>query len=207
MLKALLLSILLFPVMGFAEDFTAGKDFEVLESASPKSSNQVKVTEFFSYGCPWCYRLEPNLEKWVAQQGNTIKFNRVPVVFKPDWGFYAKAYYASHLLGLGDKLNPVLFKTIQIDKTPLNSNEAMINFFISQGVDKDIAESAFTHSTTIDMKVGESNGLMAKYRVNAVPALIVNGQYKIDLQMAKSEERLFKILDYLVAQTKAGKTA
>lgn len=57
------------------------------------------------------------------------------------------------------------------------------------------------------MKVGESNGLMAKYRVNAVPALIVNGKYKIDLQMAKTEDRLFKILDYLVAQSKAGKAA
>lgn len=128
MFKALLLSILLVPVLCFAEDFTAGKDFEVLDSSAKTATNQIKVTEFFSYGCPWCYRLEPNLEKWVAQQGSAIKFNRVPVVFKPDWGFYAKAYYASHLLGLGDKLNPVLFKAIQLDKTPLNSNEAMVNF-------------------------------------------------------------------------------
>lgn len=125
------------------------------------------------------------------------------MVFNKEWIYYAKAYYTAELLGLGIKLNPLLFRAIQTDKQPLNSNQSMIDFFIAQGVDKETAESAFSHSTTIDMKVSEANALMSNYHVNAVPAIVINNLYKTDLQMAQGEERLFKILDYLVA--KAGK--
>lgn len=44
---------------------------------------------------------------------------------------------------------------------------------------------------------------MARYQINAIPAMVVNNQFKTDLQMAQTEERLFAIMDYLV--TKAGK--
>jgi thiol:disulfide interchange protein DsbA len=188
--------------MAFAETFVAGKDYEVINDAfKPVSGNQVAVMEFFSFGCPWCYRVEPSLTNWVKKQEGRIALTRIPVVFKKDWGYYAKAYYAAELLGLSDKLNPLLFKAIQTDKLPLNSDQAMIDFFVAQGVDKETAESAFTHSTTIDMKVSEGSAIMAKYHVNAVPAFVINKQYKTDLQMAQGEDRLFKIMDFLIAKS------
>ncbi|WP_131782114.1 thiol:disulfide interchange protein DsbA/DsbL [Legionella gresilensis] len=201
MLKRLLVLFLLFPMFAQAENFVIGKDYEVIKSAVPTKNTKVTVTEFFSFGCPWCYRIESNVEQWVRQQNDNIQFIRVPVVFNKDWSYYAKAYYTAELLNLSDKLNPLLFKAIQVDKASLNNNQAMINFFIKQGVDKETVESAFMHSPTVDMKINKGNAKMTAYHINVVPSFVVNGQYKTDLQMAQNEERLVKILNFLVNQT------
>lgn len=189
---------------GFAETFVAGKDYEVLKSCPDETTKKplVSVTEFFSFGCPWCYRIEPTVNKWLVGQEKKIHFKRIPVVFNKEWIYYAKAFYATDLLNVGSKLNPLLFKAIQTDKKLLNNNQAMIDFFVAEGVDKETAESAFIHSTTVDMKVQEGNVIMGKLHINAVPAFVVNHQYKTDLQMAKGEKRLFQIIDYLVAKSK-----
>lgn len=205
MLKRLVTIIaLIIPLISFAEEFVAGKDYELINNAEVNPvTNTIAVTEFFSYGCPWCYKIEPTLANWIKQQGKSIQFSRVPVVFNKDWIIYAKAYYTAQLLGLDAKLNPLLFKTIQDKNAPsLKTNQAMIDFFTAQGVDPEMARSAFEHSTTVDMQIGEGNLLMSRYHVNGVPAVVINNQYKTDLQMANGEERLIKILNFLMEKTK-----
>ena len=205
------ISILLFLVSftTYAEEFVAGKDYAVLTGASAgdqsQNANSIVVKEFFSYGCPWCFKLEPALEKWVAQQGDKITFARIPVVFKSEWVYYAKAYYTAQALQLDSKLSPELFKAIITDKQPLNSNEAMVGFFKSHGVDEKTACSAFNQSPTIDLQINASKNEMGQYQISAIPAFIINNQYKTDLQMAQSPERLFEILNSLI--TKSGKSA
>lgn len=132
--------------------------------------------------------------------GKNVQLDRVPVVFKPDWELYAKAYYTAKTLALANKISPALFKTIQDDKKTLATSPEMIQFFVGQGVDREIAKSAFLSSPTIEMKVKNGMTLMAQYQINAVPAFVINNKYKTDLQMAGSPERLFEILDYLMKQ-------
>ena len=199
MLRRFFFILVLFPMVAFAENFVAGKDYEIINGVSDAAqTKKVSVIEFFSYGCPWCYRIEPSLSQWVVKLDKKIQFSRVPVVFNKEWTYYAKAYYAAEILKIGDKLNPLLFKAIQTDKQTLTNNKAMVDFFVAQGVDKETAESAFTHSTTVDMKVKEGNEIMGRFRVNAVPAIIIGNKYKTDLQMANGEERFIQILDFLV---------
>lgn len=206
MLRRLVSIILLvLPLIATAEDFVAGKDYELISGSNEATTEKGKVTvlEFFSYGCPWCYKIEPTLMVWVNKQGDNIQFSRVPVVFHKDWIYYAKAYYTAKLLNLDSKLTPLLFKAVQ-DKngTAMSSNEPMINFFVAQGVDPATAKSAFENSTTIDMQITQGMALMSHDHINAVPALVVNNQYKTDLQMAKDINRLLQILDFLIAKTK-----
>ena len=185
--------------ISFSADFVAGKDYEVIKKVE-HSPGPVRVTEFFSFGCPWCYRVEPALNQWVEQHKTQVKFKKVPVVFNKDWVFYAKAYYAAEALSLSKTMNPALFKAILQDKKSLHSDQAMIDFFTQQGVNPETAKSSFTYSTSIDMSVKTSQELMGRFQINAVPALIVNDEFKTDLQMAKTEERLFAILNFLVQQ-------
>ncbi|RUR02800.1 thiol:disulfide interchange protein DsbA/DsbL [Legionella septentrionalis] len=198
--------IILMPVSALAEPFTEGTDYTVIASNSTtQNPKAVPVTEFFSYGCPWCYRLEAPLMKWVEQQGNKISYHKVPVIFNKNWEYYAKAYYTAEALGMGNQLTPVLFKAILKDKLPLSSNQAMVDFFTSQGMDAEIIRSAFYHSPNIDMEISNSKKMMGLYQINAVPAVLVNNQYKTDLQLAKTEERFFAILDFLVDKAKQNK--
>lgn len=200
MFKKLISLLLLLPTLTFAAQFTEGKDYQLISSQATKSKTPV-ITEFFSYGCPWCYKIDAPLNQWIGKMGKSVQLERVPVVFKPEWELYAKAYYTAKTLALANKLSPVLFKTIQEDKKPLSSKQAMISFFTSHGVDNEIAKSAFENSPTIDMRVNTGMSLMAQYQINAVPAFVVNSKYKTDLQMAGSQERLFQILDYLVRKS------
>lgn len=200
MLKKLFIGIILFiPALSYAAVFTEGKDYQIITNPQPDNKSKVPViTEFFSYGCPWCYKIESPLNEWTLKLGKSVQLERVPVVFKPDWELYAKAYYTAKTLALTNKMNPLLFKAIQEDKNPLASKQAMVQFFVASGVDKEIASSAFDSSPTIDMRVKNAMNLMAQYQISAVPAFVVNNQYKTDLQMAGSPERLLEILDYLI---------
>lgn len=193
---------LLVSFTSFAEEFVAGKDYVILKSSEKGATNKASVIEFFSYGCPWCYKLEPSLNKWVESQGSKIDYKRVPVTFNKDWEIYAKAYYTAQALTLNSQLTPALFKAILKDRKSLNTAQAMIDFFVSHGVDTATAQSAFTHSPSIEIEMENGKRQMAEYQVSAVPALVINNQYKTDLQMAKSEERLFKIAEYLVNKSK-----
>jgi thiol:disulfide interchange protein DsbA len=200
MFKKIAWLLFLLPLMAQAAAFVEGRDYQALSKFQRHQSNRgVLITEFFSYGCPWCYTLEAPLNEWVQNAGK-IQLDKVPVVFKPDWLTYAKAYYTAKTLALNSKLDPLLFKAIQEEKRPLSTPEAMVDFFVAQGVDKEIAKSAFLHSPTIDMRVNDGMALMANYQIDAVPAFVVNNQYKTNLKMAGSPERLLQILTYLAGK-------
>lgn len=203
MLKKLICLFLLLPTIALASAFVEGKDYQIVSNPQATASkNKVPVIqEFFSYGCPWCYKIEAPLEEWVGKMGKNVQLERIPVVYKPSWELYAKAYYTAKTLALSDKLTPVLFKAIQVDRKSLESNQNMVNFFVAQGVDREIAKSAFENSPTIDMKVQTGMALMSTYQISAVPAFVVNNKYKTDLQLAGSPERLLEILNYLARKS------
>ena len=201
MLKKLFSLFLLLPTLVFAADFIEGKDYQGLPSSLMEQPKTPVITEFFSYGCPWCYRLESPMHQWELTANKSITIERVPVVFKPDWELYAKAYYTAKALALANKLTPQLFNAIQKEKNLLNSKQAMIHFFIAHGVDSEVAKSAFENSTIINLRVKEGMELMNRYQIRAVPAFVINNKYKTDLQMAGSPERLFAIMDYLLKKS------
>ncbi|MCW8445359.1 thiol:disulfide interchange protein DsbA/DsbL [Fluoribacter gormanii] len=203
MLKKLIAIFFLLPAMALAASFVEGKDYQIVSNpnATNNKNKAPMIEEFFSYGCPWCYKIEAPLNSWVSKMGNNIQFERVPVVFKPSWELYAKAYYTAKTLALSDKMTPLLFKAIQEERKPLDSKQSMISFFVAQGVDREIAKSAFENSPTIDMRVQNGMSLMGTYQINAVPAFVVNNKYKTDLQMAGNPERLLELLNYLTRKS------
>lgn len=198
MLKKLIPLLFLIPCIAIASGFVEGKDYKIVASSAQPDNKSPVVTEFFSYGCPWCYKIDATVNDWATKVKGSVLLEKVPVVFKPEWELYAKAYYTAKTLALADKMSPLLFKTIQEDKNPLASKQAMIDFFVAHGVDREIAKSAFENSSTIDMRVQNGMTLMAGYQINAIPSFVINNKYKTDLQMAGSQERLFEILNYLV---------
>ncbi len=196
------------PMVSMSAEFVEGKDFQLIQSsASTKyKGGPVRVTEFFSYGCPWCYRVDAAISSWVDKQGKAIKFTQVPVVFNPNWGNYARAYYLIRGLSLDKSVHDTLFKLIIVDKKTMNKPQELVEFFVKQGVNPAIAQSTFSQSPSVEMKLKQGDELMARYQINAIPTLVVNHQYKTNLQMATSEARLFEILNYLVQRVQHEKS-
>lgn len=185
--------------------FVVGQDYKVLDTSSArglsKTAGAISVKEFFSYGCPWCFKLEPELKKWKETLPKKVYFERIPVVFEAGWDVYAKAFYASSLLGIESGMSSAIFDEVQEKEKKLDNNQAMINFFVKNGVSDKIAQSAFLSSPTIDAKVVDGIQQMQALQVNSVPSFVINNRYKVDIAMMEGDaNKLFRVIGFLIAK-------
>jgi thiol:disulfide interchange protein DsbA len=202
----LLLSLLLFPLYLWAAEptpsFTAGKEYQVVEPSADYNNlpkDKVLVQEFFSYGCPACYRMEPTLQTWLKKKPTNVEFDRIPVVFETNWATYARAYYAAKALGILTKITPDLFTAIQDHKEDLSSKEAMGKFFGKYGINQEAFTNTYELSPGIGIQLKNADSLMTTYKVYEVPTIIVGGRYKTSAMMVNGDEKKFiQMVNYLI---------
>lgn len=190
-----------------ATAFQAGKDYEIIDSSLqvPTPKSRVYVTEFFSYGCPACNHFEPALDAWLAKKPKYVVFERVPVVFEPNWDILARAYYTARTLGVAEKLSPLIFKAIHQDGQSLDTEAALADFFAKNGVSKKAFDDTFNFSPGIDAQMLNTNNLMRKFRIMEVPTIVIESKYKVTPRMTNGDsERMLQIVNYLVEKEKTG---
>ena len=185
-----------------AVTYQENKDYQAIPanpSVLKPVNNQVTVMEFFSFGCPWCFRFEPDLEKWLATKPAHVNFQRVPVVFETGWDVYAKAYYIANQLGVADKMQTAFFNAIQKDNVDLSTEQNMEQFFVKFGVKPKDFESAYEFSPGIDGQLAKGTKLMNDYLVYQIPTIVVDGKYKIDASMTGGDnQKMLQVTEYLV---------
>ncbi|MBS1171449.1 MAG: disulfide bond formation protein DsbA [Proteobacteria bacterium] len=73
---------------------TAGKEYVALaQPLAVETGDKIEVTEFFWYGCPHCFDLEPLIGKWLKTLPKDVEFRRVPAIFRESWVPGAKTYW------------------------------------------------------------------------------------------------------------------
>jgi len=186
------------------ESFDAGIDYSVLprEVTTRVSPGKVEVVEVFWYGCPHCFHFEPHIQKWLANKPEAAEFIRIPAALNSNWVAHARAYYAAETMGVLDKLHEPLFHALNEQRRRVNSEDALVRFAASQGIDGAEFGKAM-NSFYVNSKLRQSVDLGQKYMLDGVPMVIVNGKYKVSGQMAGSYERMIEIINYLVAQEAA----
>lgn len=202
-MRYLLLAICLcFSSLTFAATpvFQAGKQYQVLPPVSATAPKiQANVVEFFSYGCPACFHLEPTIEKWLATKPTKVSFDRIPVVFHDNWLLLAKAYYVAQSLGVENKITPKIFNAIHEQGRDFSSEQALSQFFAEQGVNAQDFSSAFEFSPGIMAKLSKGDTIMRQYRIFQVPALVINGKYITNIAMTNGDaQQLMQVIDYLL---------
>ncbi|OQW72670.1 MAG: disulfide bond formation protein DsbA [Proteobacteria bacterium ST_bin11] len=196
MLKIIaLLGLLSFSSLVHAED-----GYEAVTPAQPvQNPDKIEVIEFFWYGCPHCYSLEPSMVEWLKTKPANVEFIRQPAVFSDLWGKHAKAYFTAEALGVLDKVHADLFDAIQNKKQKLVSEDELAKFFADHGVKDEEFRSAF-NSFLVDAKLRQAESTGPRYGISGVPALIVNGKYKVTAQSAKSQANMLTVVNHLIAQ-------
>jgi thiol:disulfide interchange protein DsbA len=190
--------------------FVAGRDYQILPTSNtaPKTilaqTNQqpVRVIEFFSYGCPACNHLEPDLEAWLKNRTpKLVQFERVPVVFHSEWVNYAKAYYTAKMLGIEPKVTPAIFAAVHEQQQDLSSTDALVKLFAKQGVDEQTFKSIFNFTPAMAVKLSRSNQLMEQYKIVQIPALVINGKYITNPALTNGDnQKLLSVVDHLINQ-------
>ncbi len=183
----------------FAAQYEEGVHYERIVPAQPTSTvNKVEVLEIFWYGCPHCFRFEPYVERWLRKKPDNAQFVRMPGVFRPSWENHARAYYTAKLLGVFEKVHKPLFNAIHLQKRKMNTEEALAEFFSKHaGIDKAEFIKTF-HSFAVETRLRRAKTMVARYGIDGVPAVIVNGKYRVSASTAGSNSEMLKVINFLV---------
>ncbi|HEU5338779.1 MAG TPA: thiol:disulfide interchange protein DsbA/DsbL [Sulfuricaulis sp.] len=169
--------------------------------AAVETGNRIEVREFFWYGCPHCYVLEPGLASWMKKMPTNAQFVRTPGT-ATKWMIHGQAYYTFEALGALDKLHGAFFKAVQEKPGAYNDEKAITAFAVSHGVDAKKFGEAF-NSFGVRLKLERAKQLNQDLNISSVPSLVVDGKYLTSAAMAGGEEAMLKLLDHLI--TKAAK--
>ena len=150
MMNVLMLLALLLSSSGWAEGFQyeEGTHYARLDvPVKTGNNNSVEVTEYFSYGCPHCYRFEPLVQQWRNNLPADVEFNRTPAIWNvTGYELYARTYYTTHALGVLDKVHYPLFQAIHEDRRSLLDLKSMTMFMAEYGVEPEVFIKTFTES-------------------------------------------------------------
>lgn len=179
-----------------AAQFEEGTHYKVLDVPH---SQQPKVTEFFSFYCPHCFKFEPIIEQLKAQlpEGTELIKNHVSFMGGNMGQNMSKAYATMVALGVEDQMKPVMFDQIQIKRQAPKDVAALRQLFTDEGIDGEKFDATF-NSFAIDSMVRRFDQEFNQSGLTGVPSVVVNDKYVVQAQGVKSLEEYFALVNYLI---------
>jgi len=203
------LSIAVASVGAFAnhEGGEKGPEYSRLADPQPtESSGKVEVIEFLWYGCPHCNSLEPLVEAWQKRLPKDVVFRREHVLWdgRTDMEGHAKLFVTLRAMGLLEKHHRAAFDAIHRSKLELRQEAALLDWVAKQGIDRSKFEATYK-SFAVNAQTGRAKTLTKNYRVAGVPTFVINGKYVTSPSSAGGEDRLFAVIDKLIADERVKK--
>ena len=93
MFKLRYLAFILLLITAASSDVYAQKYVQI-STEKQSESKDIIIYEFFWYGCPHCFNLEPTIDRIEADLDTDAKIVKVPVALRDSWMPHAKLYYA-----------------------------------------------------------------------------------------------------------------
>ena len=199
---ALIWAVMLLPIAAIAMPLAYVEGVHYKPTAKRLATSDkdiVEVVEMFSYSCPHCFRFEPQVMEWKKTLPENVKFVQVPAIFRDSWLQLAKVYYTAEKMGELEKLQPLIFNAIHVDKRRLQTEDQLLDFVAEQGIDREVFAKEMK-SMSVTRKVKEALLLSQTSGITGVPSMIVNGKYIVDGPMAGSMEDVLKVVDFLIRQ-------
>jgi len=190
------------PLIAFGQP--SGK-FSELKPAQPVSveGNKIEVIEFFWYGCPHCYNLEPFIETWLKKLPPDVQFRRVPAVFNPRWEHDAEIFYTFDALGVLDRVHKPFFDAIHRDGLRTDNPEALAQWLQRNGIDPKKFNDTMK-SFTVKSRTGRAKQMSVAYGIDGTPALAVQGKYTVSAEQGGSREGMLQTVSQLVDVVRKG---
>jgi len=189
-----------------------GKHFKRLASPLPTTPGKIEVVEFFWYGCPHCYALEPMLREWVKQLPADVAFRRVHVGFRPNIKPHQKLFFALEAMGKAEELQQRVFDAFHRDRVDVETDKDMMALAARLGVDTQKFNEMY-NSFGISSKLQQAVKLSEAYNIDGVPAIGIGGRFWTAPSMAgergMNEQELgmraLQIANTLIQRVRSGK--
>jgi len=190
----LILALLLMnPLTALAQGFVEGTHYSII--SEPPIASEEGVVEYFSFSCPGCFALEPNITGLVSQQPE-LNFQRVHMPFG---GGNAKV--SQKVFALMESLDAVkhkdaVFSHIHVTRKGFRSDQDIVDFFQGLGYERSLVEKTI-NSFAVDAKIRNMNMKGSKMKIRTVPTIVVNGKYQINVALIRSSTYLSELVDFL----------
>lgn len=179
-----------------AAQFEEGTHYKVLDVEKSATS---KVTEFFSFYCPHCYKFEPVIDNLKASLPDSATFEKVHVAFMgSDMAVpMAKSYATMVAIDAEKTMVPAMFKQIHELRSAPQNEQALRQVFIDNGVDADQFDSAYNSFVVNSMQRGFDKQF-EKSTLTGVPGVLVNDKYIVKPDQIRSFEEYNQLVNYLL---------
>ncbi len=212
MIKKLILGFIVSSLMGFAcaqsvEKYQAGVDYFVLNPAQATSvaSNKVEVIEVFNYACRGCAIFQPYVDAWKKKMPAQAQFVYLPAAINGEfWDMMARTYYTAKALGVAEKTHNAVFDALHNSPTPVRDLDGLASLFAKYGIKPEVFKATMT-SFAVNIAIDRSNAMMPRYKLEGTPEIYVAGKYRINGKSAKGNDKIFDVVNFLVAKEVAAR--
>ena len=192
------LLLLLFFSCTQAEEFVAGRHYEILDNPTvTRNPSKVEVVEVFWFGCNHCYALESYIQPWKRNLPNDVDFWKSHITWNAQAETHARLFYSAKALGIEEKAVPAAFTSIWREGRNLLGNSEVEYFFKGFGVEKERYLSV-SNSFGVNNAVKQADNRMRQWAVTGVPTLIVNGKYKVSGTREIGTSKLLDVVNFLI---------
>jgi thiol:disulfide interchange protein DsbA len=181
-------------------DFRLGREYvELTPYLAEKGDSRIEVIEFFWYGCPHCYAVEPQINAWAAKLPPDVRFIRLPAKFNPQIEFHARIFLTLEFLGCGPEAHAKVFRIFQDEGRFINDSKSLPGLARDLKLDPKVFVEAF-NSKALEARMETLDKMMAAYDLPGVPAMVVAGKYRFDIGTAHGPDGMLKLADHLIAR-------
>jgi thiol:disulfide interchange protein DsbA len=101
-------------------------------------------------------------------------------------------------------VHPKVFNAFHEQKLKLDTPEAITDFVVKQGVDKDKFLSMF-NAFSMASKTKQARALSEAYKIDGVPTMGIAGQYFTSVSMNGNPDRTLAVAEFLIDRVRKGK--
>jgi thiol:disulfide interchange protein DsbA len=193
------------PAVALAAAPAAGVEYQIVNPAqATETKGKIEVLEFFWYGCPHCFRLEPLLLEWSKKLPKEAMLRRSPVAFRPEFAIHQQLFFALEAMGLLDEMHRKVFDAIHVERVPMNTVEQISTQMAKHKVDK-AALTQQMQSFAAQTKAKRATQVSDAYKIDGVPCLAIDGRFITSGAMAGTLERSLEIADVLIHKARTEK--
>ena len=177
----------------------------MLKPAQPAAAAEaMEVIEFFWYGCPFCFELQPLLEAWLKRRPPYTIFRRIPAVRRDAWVPHVRIFYALTRLGEVDRLHQKVYDAYHIETLALSKAEVVEQWAVRHGIEREKWVAVY-NSSQVDRDVDLARESTLRYQVPGTPSFVVDQRYLTSSELAGSVPAVIPVLDELIRLARAGR--
>lgn len=198
------------PAANVTWQFKEGQHYQRLVPTQPTTggADKIEVAEFFWYGCPHCYDLEPIINRWAADIPPGVRFVKIPAMWNDLVKLHAQLFYTEEILVRNGKIEDAegfrnaVFEEYHRRGNRLLNEQAIFKVFSRFGVSQEDFDKTWG-SFEVSQKMRVAADLARRYSISSVPTIVVNGKYRTGGAEAGSYPKLIEVIDELIVRESA----